>query len=350
MTKCHKRFAARAWAAVASWPAASGDRLRLGGCRVPFAAVALEVGIVGLPNAGKTTLFNALTKAGAEITAYASQTDKSNVGMATIADDRLERLAELVGAKKVTPAAVRVQDVPGTGPALLGGLRQVDALLAVADGFSPGSDPESDIETLKLELLVADTDHVAKRLERQEKVAKSGDPLVRKEVEVLREVLAHLEAGLPLTEWAGELPEELDPLTTKPLLAIVNGPAGIDCKLEAELAEMSDEDAAAFRDGPSALDEVVRRLKDALGLITFFTAGEKETRAWTLRDGQTALEAGGTIHSDIARGFIRCEVIRWDDLLDAGSHAEASKRGTQRLEGKTYVVQDGDVLNIRFNV
>ena len=230
-------------------------------------------------------------------------------------------LAELVGAKKVTPAAVRVQDVPGTGPALLGGLRQVDALLAVADGFSPGSDPESDIETLKLELLVADTDHVSKRLERVEKVAKSGDPAVRKEADVLREVLAHLEAGLPLTEWTGELP-----------------------------AELADEEAAAFRDGPSALDEVVRRLKDALGLITFFTAGEKETRAWTLRDGQTALEAGGTIHSDIARGFIRCEVIRWDDLLDAGSHAEASKRGTQRLEGKTYVVQDGDVLNIRFNV
>src|SRR6476469_519103 len=201
------------WCTRAHRPAAA---LRLSGaCRVPFAAVALEVGIVGLPIAGKTTLFNALTKAGAEITAYASQTDKSNVGMATIADDWLDRLAVLVGAKKVTPAAVRVQDVPGTGPALLGGLRQVDALLAVADGFSPGTDPESDIETLKLELLVADTDHVSKRLERQEKVAKSGDPLVRKEVEVLREVLAHLEAGKPLTEWAGELPEELDPLTTK---------------------------------------------------------------------------------------------------------------------------------------
>ena len=131
---------------------------------------------------------------------------------------------------------------------------------------------------------------------------------------------------------------------------VVNGPGGIDLQLEAELAELPEEEAAAFRDGPSALDEVVRRLTESLDLITFFTAGEKETRAWTLRRGQTALDAAATIHSDIARGFIRAEVVRWDVLLDAGSSAEAAKRGLQQLEGKTYQVEDGDVLNIRFNV
>ena len=308
------------------------------------------MGIVGLPNSGKTTLFNALTRAGAEITAYASVTEKPNVGMATIADDRLERVAELVHARKVTPAAVRVVDVPGTGPQLLGNLRQVDALLAVTGGFAPDADPEAELETLQLELLVVDRDHVERRLERVRKEAKSGDPAKRREVDELERLLAHLDAGKSLADFESSLPAELEPLTTKPLLAIENGPGGIDCKLEAELAELPEEEAKAFRDGPSALDEVVRRLKDALRLITFFTASDKETRAWTLRDGQSALDAAGTIHSDIARGFIRCEVIRWDDLLDAGSHAEARKRGRERLEGKTYVVQDGDVLNIRFNV
>jgi ribosome-binding ATPase YchF (GTP1/OBG family) len=136
-----------------------------------------------------------------------------------------------------------------------------------------------------------------------------------------------------------------------PLIAVENGPNGIDLKLEAELAELPDEEAAAYRDGgASALDEIAGRLRDALDLITFFTAGEKETRAWTLRNGETALDAAESIHSDIARGFIRCEVMNWKDLVDAGSHAEVAKRGKQGLEGKTYVVRDGDVLNIRFNV
>jgi ribosome-binding ATPase YchF (GTP1/OBG family) len=308
--------------------------------------MALEVGIVGLPGSGKTTLFTALTRTGG------GGFGKENVGMASIADDRLDALAALVGARKITPATIRVVDVPGTGPALLGGLRQVDAIVAVADGFSPGSDPAADQETLELELLVADRDHVERRLERVEKQAKSGDAGLRKEVDQLQGMLAHLEAGNSLRGYPGELPAELEPLTTKPLLAIENGPNGIDLQLEAELAEMSDADASEFREegSASALDEVIRRLRDSLDLITFFTAGENETRAWTLRRGQTALEAAASIHSDIARGFIRCETISTQDLLDAGSHAEASKRGTQRLEGKTYVVQDGDVLNIRFNV
>lgn len=306
--------------------------------------MALEVGIVGLPGSGKTTLFTALTRTGG------GGFGKENVGMASIPDERLGRLAQLVGARKVTPATIRVVDVPGTGPALLGGLRQVDAILAVADGFSADADPARDLETLELELLVADRDHVERRLERVEKQAKSGDPGLRREVELLTELLVHLESGKTLQDFPGELPRELEPLTTKPLIAVENGVGGIDLQLEAELAELPDEEGAAFRDGPSALDEIVRRLTEALGLITFFTVSEQETRAWTLRLGQTALEAAGTIHSDIARGFIRCETITWKDLLDAGTHAEAARRGTQRLEGKTYVVQDGDVLNVRFNV
>jgi ribosome-binding ATPase YchF (GTP1/OBG family) len=307
--------------------------------------VPLEVGIVGLSGAGKTTLFTALTKAGG------GEYGKTNVGMAHVSDRRLDALAEVVSAKKVTPAAIRVQDVPGTGPALLGALRQVDALLVVLDGFSLGADPERDLENLKLELLLADRDHVERRLERVEKQAKSGDPKLRAEVEQLRAVLGHADAGAPLSDYPAELPGELEPLTTKPLIAVENGPNGIDLALEAELAELSDEEAVAFRDGgSSALEEVVRRLRDALDLVTFFTAGEKETRAWPLRNGESALDAAAIIHSDIARGFIRCEVIGWEDLVAAGSHAEAARRGRQRLEGKTYVVQDGDVLNIRFNV
>jgi ribosome-binding ATPase len=310
----------------------------------------MQVGLVGLPNSGKTTLFNALTHAGAEVTAYASVSEKANVGVATISDERLDEVARVVGSRKVTPAAIRVMDVPGTGRSLVAGLRESDALLAVADGFSPDASPERDLDAIRLELLVADRDHVERRLERVRKEAKSGDPARRQDVETLEGLLAHLESGNTLAQWPGELPSELEPLTTKPLIAIVNGQGGIDCKLELELADLPPEEAAEFRDGPSALDQVVNHLKDVLGLIVFFTAGDTEARSWTLRQGQTALDAAESIHTDIARGFIRCEVIRWDDLVESGSHADAARRGQQRLEGKSYVVEDGDVLNIRFNV
>jgi ribosome-binding ATPase YchF (GTP1/OBG family) len=304
--------------------------------------VALEVGIVGPPGGGKTSLFTALTKTGGEY-------GKTNVGMAPISDERLVRLAEVVHARKVTPATIRVQDIAGS--AAFGDLRQVDALLVVLRGFGGDATPDDDLESFRLELLVADRDHVERRLERVEKQAKSGDPKLRAEVEELKRILAHVDAGGSLADYPGELPRELEPLTTKPLIAIVNGPGGIDLKLEAELAELPDEEAAAFRDGSaSALEDIAGRLARALDLVTFFTAGEKETRAWTLRNGQSAVDAAETIHSDIARGFIRAEVVDWRDLVELGSHAEVARQGKQRLEGKTYVVRDGDVLNIRFNV
>jgi len=282
-------------------------------------------------------LFQALTGARAH----------GEVGMAAIPDVRLAQLAEVVHARKVTSAAVRVVEVRGTGPELLGKLRQVDALLVVLDGFSGTRVPADDRETLELELLVADRDHVERRLERVAKQAKSGDATLKKEAVDLEALLARLDSGETVADW----PDELEPLTTKPLLAIENGPGGIDLKLEAELAELPEDEAAEFRGGgESALGAIMRELAQRLDLITFFTAGEKETRAWTLRRGRTALDAAETIHSDIARGFIRCEVVRWDDLVAAGSHAEAARAGKQRLEGKTYVVEDGDVLNVRFNV
>jgi ribosome-binding ATPase len=305
--------------------------------------VALEVGIVGLPGSGKTTVFNALTRAGGGAA-------RANVGVAPIADERLQRVADVFRSRKVTAATIRVVDVPGSGAALLGNMRQVDALLVVLDAFSGASDADSDLETLRLELLVADRDHVQRRLERQRKTAKSGDRALRDEVEQLERALAHVEAGGSLADYPDRLPEGLDPLTTKPLIPLLNGPDGIDAKLEAELAELSPEDAEAFREGPSALGEVVGGVFTALGLITFFTAEEKETRAWTLRGGSTALDAAATIHTDIARGFIRCEVIRWSDLVEHGSRAEVVRHGLQRLEGKDYVVEDGDILHIRFAI
>jgi len=307
--------------------------------------VPLEVGLIGLPGAGKTTLFAALT--GPVEGAYG----KEHVGVAEIPDERLEPIALVLGSAKTTPATVRIVDAPGLSPAVLGDLRQADALLAVRGNFAPDADPARDAEALLLELVVADRDHVERRLERVRTQAKSGDPKLREEVEELERVLAHAESGNPLDTYPGELPAELEPLTTKPLIPIVNGgEEGLDVKLEAELAELSPAEASEFRDGPGSLDVVLAGLFDAVGLITFFTGNEKETRAWTLRRGRTALDAADAVHTDMARGFIRSEVVGWKELVDAGSRAEAARRGVQRLEGKDYVVADGDVLNIRFNV
>jgi ribosome-binding ATPase len=300
--------------------------------------VALNVGIVGPPGSGKTTLFTALT--GVVPEGYGTP----HVGVAAIPDERLAAVAAIEGSAKVTPATIELIDVPGTAEAQLGGVRRADALLAVV------RDP-SELQSLDLELLFADRDHVERRLERVRKEAKSGSAELRAEVETLERLLAHVDEELPLREWPDELPRELEPLTAKPLIPIVNGPGGVDLMLEAELRDLPEEEAAQFRDGGwSALEEVVRRLAETLDLVLFFTAGDKEARAWTLRRGATALDAAASIHTDIARGFIRCEVIGWKDFVDAGSRAEAARRGVQRLEGKAYQVQDGDVLNVRFNV
>jgi ribosome-binding ATPase len=295
----------------------------------------LEVGIVGLPGSGRSTLFAALTGG------------HGSVGTAEIPDERLTPVAEVEGSAKLTPAVLRVEDVAGTGPALLGNLRRTDALLAVVDGFSGTGDPVTDRASLQLELLMADRDHVERRLERVRTQAKSGDPKLKEEVAALERVLAHLDGEQPLSDYPAALPAELEPLTTKPLVVIENGPGGIDLKLEAELAELPAHEAAEFRDGPSALESVLREVFEAAEVLTFFTASEKEARAWTLGRGATALDAAAAVHSDLARGFVRCEVIRWSDLVESGSRAEVSRRGLQRVEGKTYVVEDGDVLNVR---
>ena len=300
--------------------------------------MALDVGIVGPPGSGKTTLFTALT--GVRPEGYGTP----HVGVAPIADERLDAIAGVVNSAKQTSATIRLIDVPGTASAQLGGVRRADALLAVVHD-------QDDLPSLELELLVADRDHVERRLERVRKEAKSGDPNLRAEVDILERLLLHIDAERPLRDWPGELPGELEPLTTKPLIPIVNGPDGVDLALEAELRDLSPEEAAQFRDGGSStLETVVRQLVTVLDLVTFFTAGDTEARAWTIRNGRTALDAAASIHTDIARGFIRCEVIQWRDLVEAGSHAEAARRGLQRLEGKGYVVAEGDVLNIRFNV
>ena len=350
-----------------------------------------RLGLVGLPNAGKSSLFNALTGAGVPVAAHPFSTTETTVGVAQVPDDRLWKLAEMSNSRKVVPAGVEFVDIAalvkgantgeGLGNRFLGSLREVDALVYVLRAFEDpavvgGNDPAEDLATLEFELVLADLAAVQGRLQRQTKAAK-GDKSLAGELAALERAQAVLDDGTPLYR-AGLSAEELELLrpsfllTTKPVLIVVNigedqlddaaklaAPFGdealaVSVQLEAEAAQLDPEARAELLEGLGLGDGVVPRVARAayhlLGRRTFFTTGDKESRAWTFRAGAKAPECAGVIHSDLQRGFIRAEVIRWDELLSIGSWAKAKEAGRLRVEGKEYEVQDGDVLEIRFNV
>jgi len=359
----------------------------------------MEVGILGRSASGKTTLFNLLTGS-RETTGAAGARSRAHLGMASVPDPRLLTLSDMFQPKKTTPATVRYVDVPalpdshGQEAALnLPELRTMDALMVVLRGFAndqvphPGgsTDPARDLAHVEEELVLQDQMVVERRLERLAKdLARRRDPKLAAEQEVLRRCLATLEDGQPLrmAELSDDERKRLRGFTflsLKPLLAVVNldeSEAGEDpfstpewvpwlgrphtaftsacATLEGELAEMEPADADELMGdlgiAEPALDRIIRSSYSLLGLISFFTVGEDECRAWSVSDGTPAVEAAGVIHTDIQRGFIRAEVVPWDELVDAGSLAACRQRGTLRLEGKAYPVKDGDVVHFRFNV
>jgi GTP-binding protein YchF len=363
----------------------------------------VQIGIMGLPGAGKTTVFNALAHARATVGGYSAPSAEPNLAVVKVPDQRLDQLAPLFEPKKFTPAEVQYVDVAGivrgsgkesSAGALLAHLRNVDVLLQVVRAFgsaaSQGSDPTplDDLAGLNLELMLADLDVVEKRLERLQKENQlaRGTPAERQQRELELELFGRLQATLaaerPLREIDLTAAEEralrgYGLLTAKPLLVLFNvdepGPAAdalvaevqgtlgpnaeavsLAGKLEMELAELPQDEAAEFMEmygiTESGLARVIQISYRLARLLSFFTVGQDECRAWTIRSNSTAVDAAGAIHSDLARGFIRAEVIHWDQLLDARTYAEARKRGQLRSEGKAYLVQDGDVLNILFNV
>jgi ribosome-binding ATPase len=353
-------------------------------------------GLVGLPNAGRSSLFNALTDAGAIATPYAFATKDPNVGVAKVHDARLDALGAMSHSRNVVAASVQVVDIgglvegaskgEGLGNRFLGGIREVDAIVFVLRAFTdpdvPGSDdPLEHLRVLEIELALADLETVEGRLGRAQKAARA-DRSLAEEAAALEAAHAALSDGRPLYRAAldartRELLQSHFLLTNKPVLAVVNvgeddldripeleatvatelpgaDVLGICVQLEAEAIRLDDADRAemldAFGLGEGALARVVRAAYHLLGLRTFLTTGEKESRAWTFRAGAKAPECAGVIHSDMQRGFIRAEVIRWDELLKIGSWAKAKGLGKLRIEGKDYEVVDGDVLEVRFNV
>ncbi|MBK9710752.1 MAG: redox-regulated ATPase YchF [Kouleothrix sp.] len=360
----------------------------------------MKIAIIGLPNSGKTTVFNALTRGTAETTAYASGQLEPNVATVKVPDPRLAVLAEMFRPKKNTPADVQYVDVGGLSggarqsgglpPVLLNYIGGADALLHVVRAFEDDTVPHPegsvnlarDVETVDLELAFSDLAIIERRLVRLSaeigKMAVKDRDLRLAERDLLVRLQERLESGTPIRDV--ELSDEEERtlrgyqfLTAKPLLLVLNvGEAQIKSapavayehrhsdvvalcgKVEAELAQLDDDDARAFMDdlgiSEAARDRVIASSYHLLGLISFLTAGPDEVRAWTIRRGTPAVEAAGTIHTDIQRGFIRAEIVAYDDLIKAGGMTEAKKVGTVRMEGKTYVVKDGDVCHFLFNV
>ncbi len=349
----------------------------------------MEIGIVGLPASGKTTIFNALTGSEAEISAFKGGKKDPNLAVVQVPDQRLNRLSEMYKPKKTTPAQVRYVDIGGTVNArdhkessmdeLLRLLRPVDALINVVRNFEFAGEPPSpqdDFDALESELVFSDLMTVEKRVEKLEKEitkAKRGNPQELELLQKARDILDKGKALRAFPEIAGSpLLRGYAFLSAKPCIVVLNSdddaelgtcplelPEGVTMleikgRLEMELAQLSDDEAELFREDMGleepATNMLIKKSYEFLGLISFFTVGPDEVKAWTLRRNTLAPKAAGVIHSDIEKGFIRAEVVSYHDLIEAGSHAAAQKAGKVRLEGKDYIVKDGDVINFRFNV
>ena len=357
----------------------------------------MKVGIVGMPNAGKSSLFNALSRAGAEAANYPFTTIEPNVAVVPVHDERLEAVAKTIGASNMVPDTIEFHDIAGLvagahqgeglGNKFLANIRETDALLHVVRAHHDDNvihpegkvDPASDIDTIETELLYADLDSAERRHARVVRDARSGDRAAVAEEEWLRRVIEALQEGkpartIPVPQAAPDAARNLSPLTGKPVLFVANVDEGDDAvpsavadhaaatgaaavaissRVEAELSELDDEEATMMREelgvGESGLNRVVRGAFGLLDLIAFFTAGEgKPAQSWHLKNGLSAWHAAGEIHSDIQKGFVRAEVIAWEALVDAGGYAGARDRGTLRLEGRDYLMTDGDVITVKF--